>query len=131
MNTHRLELCWTDRKNKSSPNVRRRSRNTNSRLIFTEEVYRKLSEILESQQAELHRAQAEELQRRDHQLLHERLLQQNSELREAHQKSLNEMEELRKFQSSTFDTICKTKIGRGSGHYLGTHWQDTGIAERN
>ena len=44
----------------------------------------KLSETIESQHEELHRAQAEELQRRDQQLLHERLLQQNSELREGH-----------------------------------------------
>ena len=53
---------------------------------------RKLGEIIESQQEELHCAQVEELQQRDQQLLHERLLQQNLELREAHQKSLNEME---------------------------------------
>ena len=71
---------------------------------------RKLGEIIESQQEELHCAQAEELQRRDQQLLHERLLQQNSELREAHQKSLNEMEELKKFQSSTFDTIARRRL---------------------
>ena len=37
---------------------------------------RKLGEILESQQEELHCAQAEELERRDQQLPHERLLQQ-------------------------------------------------------
>ena len=42
---------------------------------------RKLGENFESQQEELHLARAEELQRRDQQLLHERLLQQNSELR--------------------------------------------------
>ena len=70
----------------------------------------KLSEIFESQQEELHRAQAEELQRRDQQLLHARLLQQNCELREAHDKSLNEMEELKKFQSSTFDTIARRRL---------------------
>ena len=29
------------------------------------------------------------------------------------------MEELRKFQSSTFDTIARPKISRGSGHYFG------------
>ena len=52
-----------------------------------------LSEIIESQQEELHCAQAEELQRRDQQLLHVQLLQQNSELRGAHHKSLNGMEE--------------------------------------
>ena len=71
---------------------------------------RKLNEIIESQQEELHCAQAEELQRRDQQLLHERLLQQNSELREAHHKSLNEMEELKKFQSSTFDAIARRRL---------------------
>ena len=39
LETHRLELFWTDKKSKSSPNVRRRLRDTNSRLIMTEEVY--------------------------------------------------------------------------------------------
>ena len=38
------------------------------------------------------------------------LLQQNLELRQAHQKSLTEMEELRKFQSSTFDTIARRRL---------------------
>ena len=71
---------------------------------------RKFSEIIESQQEELHCAQAEELQRRDQQLFHERLLQHNSELREAHQKSLNEIEELRRFQGSTFDTIARRRL---------------------
>ena len=40
LNTHRLELFWTDRKSKPPPNVRRRLRNTNSRLIMTEEMYK-------------------------------------------------------------------------------------------
>ena len=71
---------------------------------------RKLSEIIESQQEELHRAQAEELQRQDQQLLHAQFLQQNWELREAHDKSLIEMEELKKFQSSTFDTIARRRL---------------------
>ena len=72
--------------------------------------FQKLSEINEYQQEELHRAQAEELQRRDQQLLHAQLLQQDWKLREAHDKSLNEMEELKKFQSSTFDTIARRKL---------------------
>ena len=58
---------------------------------------RKLGEIVESQREELHCAQAEELHRRDQQLRHVQLLQQNLELREAHQKSLSEMQELKKF----------------------------------
>ena len=69
-----------------------------------------MGEIIESQQGQLHCAQAEELQRRDQHLLHEQLLQQNSELRQAHQKSLTEMEELKKFQSSTFDTIARRRL---------------------
>ena len=63
---------------------------------------RKLGEIVESQR--------EELQRRDQQLLQGQLLQQNLELREAHQKSLSEIEELKKFQSSTFDTIARRRL---------------------
>ena len=77
-----------------------------------------MAEIIESQQEELHCAQAEELQRRDQQLLHERLLQQNSELREAHQKSLNEMEESKKFQSSTFDTIARRRLVEDQDTFL-------------
>ena len=69
----------------------------------------KLSEIIESQQEEFHCAQAEELQRRDQQLLHAQLLQQILELREAHNKSLNEMVELKKFLSSTFDTVARRR----------------------
>ena len=64
--------------------------------------FQKICEIIESQQ--------EELQRRDQQLLHEQLLQQNSELREAHHKSLNEMDELKRFQGSTFDTIARRRL---------------------
>ena len=52
---------------------------------------------------------AEELHRRDQQLLHEQLLKQNWDLREAHEKSLKEMEELKKFQSFTFDTVARRR----------------------
>ena len=53
---------------------------------------------------------AEELHRRDQQLLHAQLLKQNLDLREAHEKSFKEMEELKKFQSSTFDTIARRRL---------------------
>ena len=77
---------------------------------MTEEVYQKLSETIESQQEELHRAQADEQNRQDHQLLHEQLLKQNWDLREAHEKRLNEMEEFKKNQVSTFDKIARRKL---------------------
>ena len=72
--------------------------------------FQKLNETIESQQEELHRAQADERRRQDHQLLHEKLLKQNWDLREAHEKSLNEMEELKRFQGSTFDTIARRRL---------------------
>ena len=52
---------------------------------------------------ELHAAQAEEERR----LLQGQLWRQKLEFREACQQSLTEMKELRKFQSSTFDTIAR------------------------
>ena len=55
---------------------------------------------------ELQAAQAEEERR----LLQGQLLQQKLEFREAHQRSLTEMEELRKFQSSAFDTMARRKL---------------------
>ena len=57
-------------------------------------------------QHEFQAARVEEEQR----LLEGQLLQQELELREAHQRSLTEMEELRKFQSSAFDTIARRKL---------------------
>ena len=96
---------------------------------FDRRSMQKLSETIESQQEELHRAQAEELQRRDQQLLHAQLFQQNWELREAHDKSLKEMEELKKFQSSTFDTIARSRLVEDQATTFGTFWQDTGIAK--
>ena len=55
---------------------------------------------------ELQAARAEEEQR----LLQGQLWQQKLEFREAHQRSLTEMEELKKFQSSTFDTIARRRL---------------------
>ena len=37
-------------------------------------------------------------------------MEQNRELREAHEKNLNEMEELKRFQGSTFDTISRRRL---------------------
>ena len=55
---------------------------------------------------ELQAAQADEERR----LLQGQLWQQKLEFREAHQRSLTEMEELRKFQSSAFDTVARRKF---------------------
>ena len=44
------------------------------------------------------------------QLLHEQLSERNRDLREAHVKSLNEMEELKRFQGSTFDEFSRRRL---------------------
>ena len=43
-------------------------------------------------------------------ILQEELWRQQQDFREVHQQNLTEMEELRKFQSSTFDTLAKRKL---------------------
>ena len=68
-------------------------------------------EVLAECQARISRhefqaAQAEEEQR----LLQGLLWQQKLEFREAHQRGLTEMEKLKKFQSSTFDTMARRKL---------------------
>ena len=79
----------------------------------------KLNETIESQKEEICRApEGDERRRQDQQLLHEQLLKQNWDLREAHEKSLNEMEELKRFQGSTFVRHnCEDKIGRRLRYY--------------
>ena len=84
------------------------SQDAQIRVLLDRQKERTLAEC----QAEInrHEFQAEELQRRDQQLLHGQFLQQYLELREAHQKSLIDMEELKKFQSSTFDTLARRRL---------------------
>ena len=79
-------------------------------------------------QHEFQAARAEEVQQRDQQLLQGQLLQQNLELREAHQRSLTEMEE-EEVSEFHLRHYGKTKIHRGSEHYLGTRPASTGIAK--
>ena len=55
---------------------------------------------------ELQAARAEEERR----ILREELWRQQMDFREVHQQSLTEMEELRKFQSSTFDALARRKL---------------------
>ena len=65
-------------------------------------------------QNEFQAARAEEEQR----LLPGQLLQLKLEFREAHQRSLTEMEELRKFQSSTFHTMERRKLVEDQNTFL-------------
>ena len=67
--------------------------------------------IIGSQQREIdHNIASDEQLRRDLLLLQEQLSEQNRELREALLKSLNEMEELTRFQGSTFDEFSRRRM---------------------
>ena len=57
-----------------------------------------------------HTLAVDEQLRRDQLLLHEQLLEQNRDLREAHMKSLNEMEELKRYQGSRFDEFWRRTL---------------------
>ena len=70
-----------------------------------------LNGIIESQRRELdHTLAGHEQLRRDQLLLREQLSEQNRNLREAHMKSLNEMEELKRFQGSRFDELSRRRL---------------------
>ena len=102
---------WNDKKSRFSLIIEQRFRNMSSRQICDRRNIQKLNGTTESQRGEINRALAgDEQLRRDQQLLHEQLLEQNRELREGLMKSLNEMEELGRFQGSTFDTFSRRKF---------------------
>ena len=87
-----------------------------------------MSETIESQQEELHRAQAQERRRQDHRLLHEQLLKQNWDLREAHERSLNEMEELSEAsKDKQADSSSENNVG-GALFVIGLHRSVDAIA---
>ena len=69
-----------------------------------------MNETIESQKEEIHCVQQDERLRQDHRLLDEQLLKQSWDLREAHLKSLNEVEELKRFQLSTFDELQRKRL---------------------
>ena len=85
---------------RNSSNAQIRTRLEEQRQTIIAEYREKVSHH------ELHEAHAEEERR----LQQGQLWRQKLEFREAHQQSLTEMEELRKFQSSTFDTIARRKL---------------------
>ena len=80
---HRLGLCSMNKDERSSQNVARKFLITNFRAARAEP---------------------------ERKILQEELWRQQKDFREVHQQNLTEMEELRKFQSSTFDTLTRQKF---------------------
>ena len=70
-----------------------------------------LNGIIEPQRREIdHTIACDEQLRRDQLLLHERLSEQNRDLREAHIKSPHEMEELRRVQESRVEESSRRRL---------------------
>ena len=85
----------------------RNSSNAQIRTLLDEQRQMIIAEYCEKVgHHELQAAHAEEERR----ILQEELWRQQMDFREVHQQSLTEMEELRRFQSSTFDTIARRKL---------------------
>ena len=85
----------------------RNSSNAQIRTLLDEQRQMIIAEYCEKiGHHELQAARAEEERR----ILQEELWRQQKDFREVHQQSLTEMEELRKFPSSTFDTIARRKL---------------------
>ena len=77
------------------------------RTLFDEQRQMIIAECCEKvSHHELQAAGAEQ----ERQILQEELWRQQKDFREVHQQSLTEMKELRKFQSSTFDTLARRKL---------------------
>ena len=77
------------------------------RTLFDEQRQMIIAECCEKvSHHELQTARAEQ----ERQILQEELWRQQKDFREVHQQNLTEMEELRKFQSSTFDTLARRKL---------------------
>ena len=85
----------------------RNSSNAHIRTLLEEQRQMIIAEYCEKiGHHELQAAHAEEERR----ILREELWRQQLKFREVHQQNLTEMEELRKFQSSTFDMIVRRKF---------------------
>ena len=85
----------------------RESSSAQIRTLFNEQRKTIIAEYCEKiGHHELQAARAEEERR----ILREELWRQQMDFREVHQQSLTEMEELRKFLSSTYDTLARRKL---------------------
>ena len=110
---NRLGVFSSHKESRFSLTVKQRFENTNSRPIYDRRSIQKLNETIESQEKKRNLSFSSR-RRIDFDDINNFLMnnywKQNLDLREAHEKSLNEVEELEKFQGSIFDTIATRKL---------------------
>ena len=100
-----------DKKSKSSLKLEPRFRSTNFKPNLIEEVLRNKNGISESQRREIdHTLAGDEQLRRDQLLLHEQFSEQNRDLREAHKRSLYDVEELKRVQELRVDESSRRRL---------------------
>ena len=91
----------------------------------------KLNETIESQKEELHRAQADERRRQDHQLLRWTFIEAKLGSSWSSWEKSQWNERIEAISGFYIRHNCKKKIGRRSRYDPWTHRQDTGIAKWN
>ena len=102
---------WNEKKEQILADCQAEIRKHEFQADYDRRSIQKLNGVIESQRGEICRAHhGDEQHRRDQQLIHEQLMKQNCDLREAHERSLNEMEEVKRFQGSTLDTPSRRKL---------------------
>ena len=100
-----------DKKSKSSLKFRTEIQKHEFQTDSDRRSIQELNGIIESQRREIdHTSAGDEQLRRDQLLLHEQLSEQNRDLREAHIKSLYEMEEVKRVQESRIDESSRRRL---------------------
>ena len=96
------------------------------RTLFDEQRRTIIAECCEKvSHHEFQAARAEQ----ERKILQEELWRQQKDFRQVHQQNLTEMEELRKFQSSTFDTLTRQKFIEDQNTIMGIIRKITRIAK--
>ena len=108
----RLGFFWNHKKEQILADCQAEIRKHEFQADYDRSVHSSWIQTIKSKKKkEICRAhQGDERRRQDQHFLHEKLLKQNWDFREAHEKSLNEMEELKRFPGSTFDTMRRKLV---------------------
>ena len=99
---HRLGLC--------SPSARQKLTDTNFKPLMTEEFSENWVKLLNFNEKNFTALELKKFNDGINNFFMNSCYSKNSELREVRHQSLNEMEELKKFQSSTFDAIARRRL---------------------
>ena len=115
---HRLGLCSTNKKRKFLQSAKQVLPNTSFKPLTTAEVYNNWVQLLNLNKKNFIALELKKFNNEINSFFKDNYCSKNLELREAHQRSLTEIEELRKFQSSTFDTIARRRLVEDQKHVL-------------